>query len=109
MKKFLLILLVAIAASVKVEFDGTELQGKWKDFWKKVWDFLKTIPEKLRAVYHWLKDKGNKYIDFFTNRYKILDLLDKYGAPKAIEWCIEKTGWNDLCRDFIEKAVNWLR
>ncbi len=101
MKKFLLILLVAIAASVKVEFDGTELQGKWKDFWKKVWDFLKTIPEKLRAVYHWLKDKG-----IWDD---LIDLLDKYGAPKAIEWCIEKTGWNDLCRDFIEKAVNWLR
>ena len=101
MKKFLLILLVAIAASVKVEFDGTELQGKWKDFWKKVWDFLKTIPEKLRAVYHWLKEKG-----IWDD---LIDLLDKYGAPKAIEWCIEKTGWNDLCRDFIEKAVNWLR
>ena len=58
MKKFLLILLIAVAASVKIQFDGTELQSKWTDFWKKVWDWIKTIPAKLKALYDWLRKKG---------------------------------------------------
>ena len=54
MKKFLLILLIAVAVSVKVEFDGTDLENKWKDFLAKVWEFIKTIPEKLKRLYEWL-------------------------------------------------------
>ena len=48
MKKFLLILLIAVAASIKIEFDDAELNGwfkklvnKVKNIGKKVWDFVK--------------------------------------------------------------------
>ena len=103
MKKFLLILLVAVAASVSIEFDGTELNGWWKDFWGKVWNFIKSLPEKIKNVVQWLKDHG--WWD------KIIDLIEKYGAPKAIELCQEKVPapFNNFCETAINKIIEWLR
>ena len=101
MKKFLLILLIAVAVSVKVEFDGTDLENKWKDFLEKVWEFIKTIPEKLKKLYEWLKEKG------IWN--DLIDMLEKYGAPKAIQFCAEKTGWGNFCKDLVERIIKWVR
>ena len=101
MKKFLLILLVAVAASVKIEFDGTDLESKWTDFWKKVWEFIKTIPARLKDVYEWLKKKGIWQ--------DLVDLVQKYGGPKAIEFCKEKTGWDNFCKDIVDYIFKWLK
>ena len=101
MKKFLLILLIAVAVSVKVEFDGTDLENKWKDFLEKVWEFIKTIPEKLKKLYEWLKEKG------IWN--DLIDMLEKYGAPKAIQFSAEKTGWGNFCKDLVERIIKWVR
>ena len=73
MKKFLLILLIAVAASVSVEFDGTELNGWFKDWIKKVankiWNFIKSLPERLKGIVNWLKENGwwDKIVDLVEN------------------------------------------
>ena len=101
MKKFLLILLIAIVASIKVEFDGTDLQSKWTDFLEKVLDFIKSLPGKLKDLYDWLKENGI--------REDLIELLEKYGVPPAIKFCIEKTGWTELCNAIIEKIIQWIK
>ena len=107
MKKFLLILLIAVAASVSVEFDGTELNGWFKDWIKKVakkvWDFIKSLPERLKGIVNWLKENG--WWD------KIVDLVEKYGAPKAVEFCQEKApGFlKGFCQEAVNKIIEWLR
>ena len=101
MKKLLLIFLVNVAASVKIEFDGTDLEGKWADFWKKVWEFIKSIPARLKGIYEWLKKKGIWQ--------DLVDLVEKYGGPKAIEFCKEKTGWDNFCKDIVDYIFKWLK
>ena len=103
MKKFLLILLIAVAASVSVEFDGTELNGWLKDIWGKFWGWLKKLPELVRKAIQWLKDHG--WWD------PIIDLIEKYGAPKAIELCKAKvpSPFNNFCEAAINKIIEWLR
>ena len=64
-------------------------------------EFIKTFPAKLKKLYESLKEKG--ILD------DLIDLLDKYGVLKAIEFCAEKTGWKELCKDIIEKIIKWLR
>ena len=101
MKRFLLILLVAVAASVSVDFDGTELQGWWKKFWGKVWNFIKDLPKKLKQLVNWLKEQGLWG--------KLVDLVEKYGVPKAVEFCQQKVHLGGLCQKLIDKLISWLR
>ena len=101
MKKFLLILLIAVAASIKVEFDATDLQSKWTDFWDNVLDFIESLPGKLKDLYDWLKENG-----IWED---LIELLEKYGVPPAIKLCIEQTGWDELCKDIIDTIINWIK
>ena len=103
MKKFLLILLIAVAASVSVEFDGTELNGWFKKVIKKGWDWIKGVGDVLKKLINWLKSTG--IWD------KLVDLVEKYGAPKAISFCEEKAPQflKGMCKKAVDKVIEWLR
>ena len=83
MKRFLLLLLVAVAASVSVDFDGTELEGWWKNLWGNITAFLSKLSGEAKKIYKWLKDNG--YWDI------IVSLVKKFAVPAAI-------GGIGLCR-----------
>ena len=98
MNKFILVLLIAVASCVTVEFDGSNLEGFWdwiKSVWGSIENFFKDIPGYLKEIYDKLKDKG--YIE------QLLELVNKYGKPKAVEICkswIESESCSDIV-DFI--------
>ena len=94
MKKFLLVLLIAVALSSTVEFEESELNE---------WDWIDKIVGGAKKVIEWLKKNG--WWD------KIIDLIEKYGAPKAVEFCKEKllAPWNSFCQVAIDKIIEWLR
>ena len=70
-------------------------------FWDNVLDFIKSLPGKLSTLYQWLKDNGIWE--------KLIELLEKYGVPPAIKLCVETTGWDELCKDIIDKIINWIK
>ena len=94
MKKFLLVLLIAVALSSTVEFEEPELNG---------WDWIDKIVGDAKRVIEWLKKNG--WWD------KIIDLIEKYGAPRAVDFCKEKlpSPWNSFCQVAIDKIIEWLR
>ena len=94
MKKFLLVLLIAVALSSTVEFEESELNG---------WDWIDDIVGGAKKVIEWLKKNG--WWD------KIVDLVEKYGAPKAVEFCQEKApGFlKGFCQEAVNKIIEWLR
>ena len=110
MKKFLLILLIAVAASIKIEFDDAELNGwfkklvkKVKNIGKKVWDFVKKIPQKLMKIVDWLKAHG--LWD------KLMDYVEKFGAAKATAYCVSVAPLilKALCAPAINEIIKHLR
>ena len=103
MKKFLLILLIAVAASVSVEFDGTELNGWFSNLFHHVKDFFKNIGGKLKKFVNWLKDNG--IWD------KLVDLVKNYGGPKAVKYCEENapSSLKDQCKETVDKVIENLR
>ena len=97
MNKFILVLLIAVASCVTVEFDGSNLEGFWdwiKSVWGSIENFFKDIPGYLKEIYDKLKNEG--YIE------QLLELVNKYGKPKAVEICTNWTGKNDLCTDIVD-------
>ena len=94
MKKFLLVLLIAVALSSTVEFEEPELNG---------WEWIEKIKEVITQIINWLKENG--WWD------KIIDLIEKYGAPRAVDFCKEKlpSPWNSFCQVAIDKIIEWLR
>ena len=101
MNKFLLVLLIAVASCVTVEFDGSNLEGWWEDLWNKIKNFFKSLPGYLKEIYEWLKKEG--YIK------QLIDLVKKYGIPKAIELCTSWTGKNELCTDIVNFIFSFLK
>ena len=104
MNKFILVLLIAVASCVTVEFDGSNLEGFWdwiKSVWGSIENFFKDIPGYLKEIYEWLKKEG--YIK------KLIVLVKKYGIPKAIELCTSWTGKNELCTDIVNFIFSFLK
>ena len=101
MKKFLLILLIAIASSATIEFDGTYLQDWWSDLWEKVQNFIRNIPGYLKACYDYLVSIGAWE--------QIVEIVKKYGKPKAIELCTNYFGKKDLCTDIINLLFTFIK
>ena len=95
MKKFLFVLLVAIIASAAVE--DVTLEGWWDD----VVEAFKKIIEKVKGVIQWLKDNG--YWD------KLIELLKKYGKPKAIEFCVSLIHKEELCTDIVTILLSFIK
>ena len=98
MKKFLLVLLVAIVASVSVTFEEPELEGI---DWKKVWQFICSLVGELKALYE--KLKKSKYWD------ELINILEKYGKQKAIDFCIDKTHLDAICVMLVNKLFEILK
>ena len=103
MNKFILVLLIAVASCVTVEFDGSNLEGFWdwiKSVWGSIKNFFKKIPGYLKGIYDWLKNEG--YIE------KLVELVDKYGKPKAIEIC---KSWinSDSCSGIVDFIFGLLK
>ena len=100
MKKFLLILLIALAASATIQLDTGDLKFSW-DWAKKIIEFVKKLTGKLLDLYHWLKDNG--YWD------QIIELLKKYGKPKAIELCTQVFKNEGVCTDLIDLLFSFIK
>ena len=98
MKKFLLVLLVAVVVSVSVTFEEPELEGI---DWKKVWQFICSLVGELKALYE--KLKKSKYWD------ELINILEKYGKQKAIDFCIEKTQLDAICVMLVNKLFEILK
>ncbi len=99
MSKFLLILLIAVATSITVEFDETELNGWYKSlFSKHIYDRL---IEQIKKFINWLKEEG--YWD------KLVDLIEKYGAPKAYEFCEENLSGQVIrgCKNVVDYIIKY--
>ena len=95
MKKFLFVLLVAVIASAAVE--DVTVEGWWDD----VVEAFKKIIEKVKGVIQWLKDNG--YWD------KLIELLKKYGKPKAIEFCVSLIHKEELCTDIVTILLSFIK
>ena len=95
MKKFLFVLLVAFIASTAVE--DVTVEGWWDD----VVEAFKKIIEKVKSVIQWLKDNG--YWD------KLIELLKKYGKPKAIEFCVSLIHKEELCTDIVTILLSFIK
>ena len=103
MNKFILVLLIAVASCVTVEFDGSNLEGFWdwiKSVWGSIKNFFKKIPGYLKGIYDWLKKEG--YIE------QLVELVDKYGKPKAVEIC---KSWidSDSCSGIVDFIFGLLK
>ena len=82
MKKFLLILLIALVASSTITLDTEDLNSIWdtlKDWADKIGDFVKKLTGKLKDAYNWLKDNG--YWDL------LIEYIKEYGKPYATAAC----------------------
>ena len=94
MKKFLLVLLVAVALSSNVKEEDTELSAT---------DWIDDLPGYIKKVVDWLKDKG--LWD------ELMNLIEKYGAPKAIDFCKDKipSPLDSLCKTAIDKIMELIK
>ena len=101
MKKFLLVLLIAVAATATVQIETSELNNWFTDWLKKIGQFFKALGGKLKQVYEWLKENG--YWD------QIVELVKKYGVPKAIEFCTNVFHAEDLCTDIINLLASFIK
>ena len=99
MKKFLLILLIALVVSAKVQLDTEDLKGIL-DWLEKVYNFIKSLGGELRDLYDWLKDNG--YWD------QILDLVKTYGKVAAVALCTSLTGLELICSQFIGLLLTFI-
>ena len=98
MKKFLLILLVAIAASATVKVETEELQAWWDDIWGGITNFFNMLTKKAREIYQWLVDHG--YWDLIVNTAKT---VGSYAAKTA---CTAYTGQAAICGTVIDILVS---
>ena len=101
MKKFLLFLLIAIAASETIKIETEELQAWWDDIWGGITNFLSKLSKKAKEIYQWLVDNGYWQM--------IINYVKQYGVPAAIEFCAKKTGARDICATVINILAGLLK
>ena len=114
MNKFILVLLIVAASSVKIEFDGSNLESWWDDLfdwdwwtdtfesiWGSIKNFFSDIPGYLSGIYKELTDQGIIKT--------LMEILEKYGKPKAIEYCKKYTGSDSLCSGIIDFIFNKIK
>ena len=114
MNKFILVLLIVAASSVKIEFDGSNLESWWDKFfdwdwwcdtfesiWGSIKDFFSDIPGYLSTIYKQLTDQGIVKT--------LMEIVEKYGKPKAIEYCKDFTGSDGLCSGIVDFIFNKIK
>ena len=103
MKKFLVILLIAIVASSTITVDTEDFNGFWKkvgNFFKKIGDVIKKLTGKLKDLYNWLKDSGV----WDT----VVDYAKKYGKPYAVKFCEGFKFIESYCGPLLDKVFDAL-
>ena len=95
MKKFLFVLLFAVIATSAVE--DYNLEGVWDD----IIAAIKKIIEKIKAIIQWLKDNGHWDA--------LIELLKKYGKPKAVEFCVKLIHKEELCNDIVTYLLSFIK
>ena len=100
MKKFLLVLLIALVASATIQFDTGDLNGGILDWFKKIGQFIASLWGKLKDLYDWLKDTG--YWE------QILNLAKEYGKPAAVQLCASVFGDEETCSGFIDLLLSFI-
>ena len=111
MNKFILVLLIVAASSVKIEFDGSNLESWWPDWldidwwydkyvsiWGSIKNFFSDIPGYLGGIYKQLSEQGIIKT--------LMEIVEKYGKPKAIEYCKDLTGSDGLCSGIVDFIFN---
>ncbi len=98
MKKFLLFLLIAIAASETIKIETEELQAWWDDIWGGITNFFNRLTKKAREIYQWLVDNG--YWDIIVSTAKTV------GSYAAIAACTAYTGQAGLCTTVVNVLVS---
>ena len=100
MKKFLLVLLIALVASATIQFDTGDLNGGILDWFKKIGQFIASLWGKLKDLYDWLKENG--LWD------QVLSLAKEYGKPKAVELCASYFWDEDTCSGLIDLLLSFI-
>ena len=114
MNKFILVLLIVAASSVKIEFDGSNLESWWEDLldwdwwsdtfesiWGSIKNFFSDIPGYLGGIYKQLSEQGIIKT--------LMEIVEKYGKPKAIEYCKDFTGSDGLCSGIVDFILNKIK
>ena len=101
MKKLLLVLLIAFAASATVQVETGELQSWWDDIIGGITNFLSKLSKKAKEIYQWLVDNG-----YWQT---IINYVKQYGVPAAIDFCAKKTGARDICATVINILAGLLK
>ena len=114
MNKFILVLLIVAASSVKIEFDGSNLKSWWDDLfdwdwwsdtfesiWGSITDFFSDIPGYLSCIYKQLTEQGIMKT--------LIEIVVNYGKPKAIEYCKDYIGSEDLCSGIVDFIFNKIK
>ena len=95
MKKFLFVLLIAVIASAAVEDSSLDT------WWDDVVEAFKKVIEKIKTVIQWLKDNG-----FWE---PLMRVLEKYGKPKAVEFCVKLIHKEDICTDIVNILIDIIK
>ena len=116
MNKFILVLLIVAASSVKIEFDGSNLKSWWDDLfdwdwwsdtfesiWGSITDFFSDIPGYLSWIYKQLTDQGK------MQTLALIRSVEKYGKPEAIYYCKNYTDNDDLCSGIVDFIFNKIK
>ena len=114
MNKFILVLLIVAASSVKIEFDGSNLESWWDDLfdwdwwtdtfesiWGSIKNFFSDIPGYLSGIYKQLTEQGIMKT--------LMGIVEKYGKPEAIEYCKNYTGSDSLCSGIVDFIFNKIK
>ena len=114
MNKFILVLLIVAASSVKIEFDGSNLKSWWDDvfdwdwwsdtfesIWGSIKNFFSDIPGYLSEIYKELTDKGIVKT--------LMGIVEKYGKPKAVELCKSWAIEENNCSNLVDSIIRVLK
>ena len=102
MKKFLIILLIALVASATITFDAEDLNGFFNKTkgWGIKFPSILDLSGKSKDYYKWLKDHG--YWDTLVEHAK------EYGKPYAVRECVGLIKDRFCCSELVDKILYYL-
>ena len=98
-KYILVLLLIAIASCVKIEFDGSSLENWWNEICEKI------ISKIIKTV----DNPANQWF-FEGNLLKqLIEVSLKYGKPKAVELCKSWAIEENNCSNLVDSIIRVLK